>query len=60
MHRMRYVVLHQQGMWNVVRGGCRYPGCFPEQTQVIEQQPYTAVAIALGLGWLLGRSHRPV
>jgi uncharacterized protein YjbJ (UPF0337 family) len=25
----------------------------------IEQQPYTAVAIALGLGWLLGRSHRP-
>jgi ElaB/YqjD/DUF883 family membrane-anchored ribosome-binding protein len=26
----------------------------------IEQQPYTAVAIALGLGWLLGRSHRPL
>jgi ElaB/YqjD/DUF883 family membrane-anchored ribosome-binding protein len=25
----------------------------------IETQPYTAVAIALGLGWLLGRSHRP-
>ena len=25
----------------------------------IENQPYTAVAIALGLGWLLGRTHRP-
>jgi uncharacterized protein YjbJ (UPF0337 family) len=26
----------------------------------IEQQPYTAAAIALGVGWLLGRSHRPL
>ena len=26
----------------------------------IEQQPYTAIAIALGIGWLLGRSHRPL
>jgi uncharacterized protein YjbJ (UPF0337 family) len=26
----------------------------------IEQQPYTAVAVALGIGWLLGRSHRPL
>jgi ElaB/YqjD/DUF883 family membrane-anchored ribosome-binding protein len=25
----------------------------------IEKQPYTAVAIALALGWLLGRMHRP-
>jgi ElaB/YqjD/DUF883 family membrane-anchored ribosome-binding protein len=25
----------------------------------IETQPYTAVAIALGLGWLFGRMHRP-
>ncbi len=25
----------------------------------IETQPYTAVAIALGIGWLLGRMHRP-
>jgi ElaB/YqjD/DUF883 family membrane-anchored ribosome-binding protein len=25
----------------------------------IENQPYMAVAIALGLGWLLGRTHRP-
>jgi ElaB/YqjD/DUF883 family membrane-anchored ribosome-binding protein len=24
----------------------------------IEEQPYTAVAIALGIGWLLGRLHR--
>jgi ElaB/YqjD/DUF883 family membrane-anchored ribosome-binding protein len=27
---------------------------------MIEQQPYTAVAIALGVGWLLGRMHRPL
>ena len=26
----------------------------------IENQPYTAVAIAAGLGWLFGRSHRPM
>ena len=25
----------------------------------VETQPYTAVAIALGLGWLFGRMHRP-
>jgi hypothetical protein len=27
---------------------------------MIEEQPYTATAIALGLGWLLGRMHRPI
>jgi ElaB/YqjD/DUF883 family membrane-anchored ribosome-binding protein len=26
----------------------------------IEHQPYTAVLIALGVGWLLGRMHRPL
>jgi len=26
----------------------------------IENQPYTAVGIALGLGWLFGRMHRPL
>jgi ElaB/YqjD/DUF883 family membrane-anchored ribosome-binding protein len=26
----------------------------------IENQPYTAVAIALGVGWLFGRMHRPL
>jgi uncharacterized protein YjbJ (UPF0337 family) len=26
----------------------------------IEQQPYTAVAIALGIGWLFGQTHRPL
>ena len=26
----------------------------------IEQQPYTAAAVALGIGWLLGRFHRPL
>jgi ElaB/YqjD/DUF883 family membrane-anchored ribosome-binding protein len=25
----------------------------------IEHQPYTAVAIAFGIGWLIGRLHRP-
>lgn len=27
---------------------------------IIETQPYTAVAIALGIGWLFGRMHRPM
>jgi uncharacterized protein YjbJ (UPF0337 family) len=26
----------------------------------IEDRPYAAAAIALGLGWLLGRTHRPL
>jgi ElaB/YqjD/DUF883 family membrane-anchored ribosome-binding protein len=26
----------------------------------IEQQPYTAVVVALAVGWVLGRSHRPL
>ena len=26
----------------------------------IETQPYTAVLVALGIGWLLGRTHRPL
>jgi ElaB/YqjD/DUF883 family membrane-anchored ribosome-binding protein len=25
----------------------------------IENNPYTTAGIALGLGWLIGRSHRP-
>jgi ElaB/YqjD/DUF883 family membrane-anchored ribosome-binding protein len=28
--------------------------------EVIENQPYTAVGIALAIGWLLGRMHRPL
>jgi ElaB/YqjD/DUF883 family membrane-anchored ribosome-binding protein len=28
--------------------------------EVIENQPYTAVAIALAIGWVLGRLHRPL
>jgi ElaB/YqjD/DUF883 family membrane-anchored ribosome-binding protein len=27
--------------------------------EIIENQPYTAVGIALGIGWFLGRMHRP-
>ena len=26
----------------------------------IENKPYTAVAVALGIGWLFGRIHRPL
>jgi uncharacterized protein YjbJ (UPF0337 family) len=26
----------------------------------IEDRPYMAVAVALGLGWLVGRTHRPL
>jgi uncharacterized protein YjbJ (UPF0337 family) len=26
----------------------------------VETQPYTAVIAALGIGWLLGRTHRPL
>jgi uncharacterized protein YjbJ (UPF0337 family) len=28
--------------------------------RTIEQQPYTAIAIAVAVGWLLGRTHRPL
>jgi uncharacterized protein YjbJ (UPF0337 family) len=28
--------------------------------ELIETQPYTAVLIAFGIGWLLGRTHRPL
>ena len=28
--------------------------------KTIEEQPYKAVAIALAIGWLLGRTHRPL
>jgi uncharacterized protein YjbJ (UPF0337 family) len=27
--------------------------------QTIENQPYTMALVALGIGWLLGRMHRP-
>ena len=27
--------------------------------RTIEQQPYTALLIGIGIGWFLGRSHRP-
>jgi hypothetical protein len=28
--------------------------------ETIETQPYTSALIALGIGWLLGRLHRPL
>jgi ElaB/YqjD/DUF883 family membrane-anchored ribosome-binding protein len=27
---------------------------------IIETQPYTAVGVALAIGWFLGRMHRPL
>jgi hypothetical protein len=26
----------------------------------IETQPYTSVLVAIGVGWLIGRMHRPI
>ncbi len=31
-----------------------------ELRSAIETQPYMAVVVALGIGWLLGRTHRPL
>ena len=31
-----------------------------EMRNTIETQPYIAVVVALGIGWLLGRMHRPL
>ena len=28
--------------------------------RTIETQPYTSALVALGIGWLLGRMHRPL
>ena len=28
--------------------------------ELIETQPYTVAIVALGIGWLLGRMHRPL
>jgi uncharacterized protein YjbJ (UPF0337 family) len=28
--------------------------------RTIEQQPYTTALVAVGIGWLLGRTHRPL
>jgi uncharacterized protein YjbJ (UPF0337 family) len=28
--------------------------------RTLETQPYTSVLVALGIGWLLGRMHRPL
>jgi uncharacterized protein YjbJ (UPF0337 family) len=38
----------------------RMPGSVEDSVRdYIESNPYTTAAIALGLGWLIGRSHRP-
>ncbi len=39
----------------------RTAGSFEQALRnTIETQPYVAVAIALGIGWLFGRMHRPI
>jgi ElaB/YqjD/DUF883 family membrane-anchored ribosome-binding protein len=44
-----------------VRSTSRTAGSFERTLRhTIENQPYTAVAIWVGLGWLLGRMHRPL
>jgi ElaB/YqjD/DUF883 family membrane-anchored ribosome-binding protein len=43
------------------RAARRTAGSFERALRnTVETQPYTAVAIALGLGWLFGRMHRPL
>ncbi len=43
-----------------VESASRTTGSFEKALRnTIETQPYTVVAIALGLGWLFGRMHRP-
>jgi hypothetical protein len=39
----------------------RTAGSFEQALKnTVETQPYAATAIALGIGWLLGRMHRPI
>jgi len=43
------------------KAGRNTAGSFEQALRnMVENQPYTAVAIALGLGWLFGRMHRPI
>jgi hypothetical protein len=43
------------------QSGWKTAGSFERALKnAIENQPYTAVAIALGASWLLGRMHRPL
>jgi uncharacterized protein YjbJ (UPF0337 family) len=38
----------------------KMPASFDDTVrQYIEDNPYTTAAIALGVGWLIGRAHRP-
>ena len=46
---------------SATRAASKTAGSFEKVLRnTIENQPYTAVVIALGLGWLLGRMHRPI
>ncbi len=46
---------------SATRAASKTAGSFEKALRnTIENQPYTAVVIALGLGWLLGRMHRPI
>jgi hypothetical protein len=49
--------LHGQAVDSASRTAGSFEGAL---RNTIEKQPYTAVAIALGLAWLFGRMHRPL
>jgi uncharacterized protein YjbJ (UPF0337 family) len=39
----------------------KMPGSLEDTVRhYIEERPFTTAAVALGLGWLLGRTHRPL
>ena len=42
-----------------IRLDCANTSAEDTMRDFIENRPYTTAAIALGLGWLIGRSHRP-
>jgi uncharacterized protein YjbJ (UPF0337 family) len=45
---------------DAIEAACRMPGSVEDTIRhYIENRPYTTVVIALALGWLIGRSHRP-
>jgi F0F1-type ATP synthase membrane subunit b/b' len=46
---------------NARRAARKSAGSFEKALRnAVETQPYSAVVFALGLGWLLGRMHRPL
>jgi len=45
---------------DAIEAACKMPGSVEDTVRhYIENRPYTTVVIALALGWIIGRSHRP-